>query len=57
MPRPRPLTRWVAGALTLAAVAVAGACSPADGPQEIRFTFSKREAIEFMSGVVADYNA
>jgi raffinose/stachyose/melibiose transport system substrate-binding protein len=57
MPRPRHLKRWVAGALTLAAVAVAGACSPADGPQEIRFTFSKREAIEFMSGVVADYNA
>ncbi|MFE7844281.1 ABC transporter substrate-binding protein [Microbacterium sp. NPDC057407] len=44
-----------------AAVAVLGAallagCS-ADGRETIRFTFSKREALEFMQGVVADYNA
>lgn len=42
-------------ALGLAASALAG-CS-ADGRETIRFTFSKREALEFMNGVVADYNA
>lgn len=31
-------------------------CS-ADGRETIRFTFSKREALEFMNTVVADYNA
>ncbi|MGC5075990.1 ABC transporter substrate-binding protein [Agrococcus sp. DT81.2] len=29
----------------------------ADGRESIRFTFSKREAIEFMTALVADYNA
>ncbi|WP_125133202.1 extracellular solute-binding protein [Microbacterium sp. 10M-3C3] len=45
----------VIAALGLAAAALAG-CS-ADGRETIRFTFSKREALEFMNGVVADYNA
>lgn len=31
-------------------------CS-ADGRETVRFTFSKREAIEFMTALVADYNA
>ncbi len=45
-----------AGAVaTLAATLLVG-CSP-DGRETIRFTFSKREAIEFMNQVVADYNA
>ncbi len=51
------MRRTVAAA---AAIALGGAllagCS-ADGRETIRFTFSKREALEFMSGVVADYNA
>ncbi|MGC0274598.1 ABC transporter substrate-binding protein [Pseudactinotalea sp. Z1739] len=41
----------VAGFLLLAACSAGGS-----GPQEIRFTFSKREAISFMNEVVADYN-
>jgi len=42
-------------ALALAAALLAG-CS-ADGRETIRFTFSKREAIGFMTELVADYNA
>lgn len=49
--------RLLAGglALTLLTTLVAG-CS-ADGRETVRFTFSKREAIEYMSEVVSDYNA
>jgi raffinose/stachyose/melibiose transport system substrate-binding protein len=36
--------------------AVLAGCA-AEGPEVIRFTFSKREAIAFMEAVVADYNA
>lgn len=49
--------RRCAAVLTVAVLALVAACSGSGGPQEIRFTFSKREAIDFMSGVVADYNA
>lgn len=42
-------------AAVLGAALLAG-CS-ADGRETIRFTFSKREALDFMSKVVADYNA
>lgn len=56
----RPHTRirrqlTAAAVIGLSAVLLAG-CSP-DGRETIRFTFSKREAIDFMNGVVADYNA
>ncbi|GAB3603131.1 ABC transporter substrate-binding protein [Microbacterium aureliae] len=40
---------------TLVGTLLAG-CS-ADGRETIRFTFSKREALEFMNELVADYNA
>ncbi|MGN7860191.1 ABC transporter substrate-binding protein [Microbacterium sp. 22303] len=43
-------------ALTIAGTALAG-CAPADGRETVRFTFSKREAIDFMTKVVNDYNA
>lgn len=32
-------------------------CTGAPGKETIRFTFSKREAIGFMTKLVADYNA
>lgn len=41
--------------LTLLAAPLAG-CS-ATGRESIRFTFSKREAIGFMTDLVAQYNA
>jgi raffinose/stachyose/melibiose transport system substrate-binding protein len=44
-----------AAVLALLGSALVG-CSP-DGRETIRFTFSKREAIEFMTNLVADYNA
>ncbi len=54
---PRP-AQLVAGAAALALVGAAlTGCSTAGGTETIRFTFSKREAIEFMTGLVADYNA
>lgn len=43
-------------ALALVGTALAG-CSSGGGAETIRFTFSKREAIEFMTQLVADYNA
>lgn len=43
-------------ALALASPALAG-CAQQDQREPVRFTFSKREAIEFMTEVVADYNA
>ncbi|WP_136041917.1 MULTISPECIES: ABC transporter substrate-binding protein [unclassified Microbacterium] len=51
-------TRLVAAALgaTLVGTALAG-CSADSGAETIRFTFSKREAIEFMTALVADYNS
>jgi raffinose/stachyose/melibiose transport system substrate-binding protein len=54
---PRP-ARVAAGVATLALVGAAlTACSSAGGAETIRFTFSKREAIGFMTQLVADYNA
>ncbi|MDF2510126.1 MAG: msmE 5 [Microbacterium sp.] len=45
----------VGAVLALGAGLLAG-CS-VDGRESIRFTFSKREALEFMNEVVAEYNA
>ncbi|WP_243842090.1 ABC transporter substrate-binding protein [Microbacterium hydrocarbonoxydans] len=45
-----------ATALALLGTALAG-CAAGDGAETIRFTFSKREAIEFMTDLVAQYNA
>ncbi|WP_448721478.1 ABC transporter substrate-binding protein [Microbacterium natoriense] len=54
---PKPL-RLAAGATALALLGTALAgCAAGDGRETIRFTFSKREAIEFMTELVADYNA
>lgn len=55
--RTRRAGRFIAAlaATALAATALAG-CS-ADGKETIRFTFSKREALDFMSKLVDDYNA
>ncbi len=44
-----------AAVLSLLGSALVGCSS--DGRETIRFTFSKREAIEFMTKLVADYNA
>ncbi|MEV7619359.1 extracellular solute-binding protein [Microbacterium sp. NPDC089321] len=49
--------RVAAGAAVLALAGSALVGCSADGRETIRFTFSKREAIEFMTNVVADYNA
>lgn len=51
-------TRRVIAAGTVIALggALLAGCS-GDGRETVRFTFSKREALEFMQGVVADYNA
>lgn len=58
---PRARTRRtprIVALLTAAALLLLAACSGGgSGPTEIRFTFSKREAISYMSQVVADYNA
>lgn len=54
---PRP-AQLVAGAAALALVGAAlTGCSTAGGTETIRFTFSKREAIEFMTELVAEYNS
>jgi len=51
------MRRTVAAAAVIAlGGALLAGCS-ADGRETIRFTFSKREAIEFMTELVADYNA
>ncbi|SKC56388.1 ABC transporter substrate-binding protein [Krasilnikoviella flava] len=43
--------------ITLTAGLLVG-CGPGDGgPEDVRFTFSKREAIPYMTQVVDDYNA
>ncbi|MFS2242535.1 ABC transporter substrate-binding protein [Microbacterium sp. OR16] len=49
--------RIAASAATLALLGSALVGCSSDGRETIRFTFSKREAIEFMTKLVADYNA
>jgi raffinose/stachyose/melibiose transport system substrate-binding protein len=50
--------RMVAGALGLTLVGAAlTSCAAGSGAETIRFTFSKREAIEFMTELVAEYNS
>jgi raffinose/stachyose/melibiose transport system substrate-binding protein len=51
--RRRTATAWC----TLLPLLTLTACGGGGGPEEIRFTFSKREALDFMQQVVADYNA
>ncbi|MFT4258307.1 ABC transporter substrate-binding protein [Microbacterium sp.] len=46
----------VGAVLALGGSLLAG-CSAGDGRETIRFTFSKREAIEFMTDLVSQYNA
>ena len=53
----RAARRWfAAGAVGVLGAALLAGCS-ADGRETIRFTFSKREALTFMTDVVAQYNA
>ena len=48
----------IAGALGLTLVGAAlTSCAAGSGAETIRFTFSKREAIEFMNELVAEYNS
>ncbi|WP_036319492.1 ABC transporter substrate-binding protein [Microbacterium indicum] len=49
--------RLVAAAAGAVIVGAALTGCGAQGPEEIHFTFNKREAIDFMTQVVADYNA
>ena len=50
--------RWAAGALGLVLTGTAlTSCAAGGGEETIRFTFSKREAIPFMTELVAEYNA
>ncbi|WP_404436527.1 ABC transporter substrate-binding protein [Microbacterium aerolatum] len=50
--------RLTAGALGLAMVGAAlTSCAAGSGAETIRFTFSKREAIEFMTDLVSEYNS
>lgn len=50
--------RLVAGALGLTLVGAAlTSCAAGGGAETIRFTFSKREAIAFMTELVAEYNS
>ncbi|MFK0402962.1 ABC transporter substrate-binding protein [Microbacterium sp. NPDC090225] len=50
--------RLIAGGLALTLVSAAlTSCAAGSGAETIRFTFSKREAIEFMTERVAEYNA
>ena len=54
----RKKKRLIAAALGILMVSAGLAgCSGGDGATEIRFTFSKREAIPYMQEVVRDYNA
>ncbi|MGF0118414.1 ABC transporter substrate-binding protein [Promicromonospora sp. Marseille-Q5078] len=57
--RRRRAVRATAGALGVALTAgLLAGCGAGDGsPETIRFTFSKREAIPYMTQVAADYNA
>ncbi|WP_460776574.1 ABC transporter substrate-binding protein [Microbacterium sp. GXF7504] len=52
--RTRRLTAAAIGGALLSPLLVA--CGPGSGPEPIHFTFSKREAIDFMNDVVAEYN-
>ncbi|MFI2296471.1 ABC transporter substrate-binding protein [Isoptericola sp. NPDC019571] len=55
---PRRALRGISGALGLALVSsLLAGCGSGDGAEPVRFTFSKREAIPYMTQVVADYNA
>lgn len=50
--------RWTAGALGLVLTGAAlTSCAAGGGAETIRFTFSKREAIPFMTELVAEYNS
>lgn len=50
--------RLIAGGLGLTLVGAAlTSCAAGSGAETIRFTFSKREAIEFMTELVAEYNS
>ena len=50
--------RFTSGAAALMLLAMTlPNCAAGDGRETIRFTFSKREAIDFMTDVVASYNA
>ena len=51
------LARWAAGTAAIALLGTALVGCSADGRETIRFTFSKREAIPFMTDLVAEYNA
>ena len=55
--KPSHPARIAAGAAVLALAGSALVGCSADGRETIRFTFSKREAIEFMTNLVAEYNA
>ncbi len=55
LPRPARLAA-AAAALALVGAGLA-ACSPSGGAETIRFTFNKREAIGFMTDLVATYNS
>jgi raffinose/stachyose/melibiose transport system substrate-binding protein len=53
----RPWRRLLAASAVLALGGSLLAGCSADGRETVRFTFSKREAIDFMTALVADYNA
>ncbi|KJQ52872.1 ABC transporter substrate-binding protein [Microbacterium sp. SA39] len=56
--KPTRAVRMIAGALGLTLVGAAlTSCAAGSGAETIRFTFSKREAIEFMNELVAEYNS
>ena len=56
--KPKSAVRLIAGGMGLALMGAALAgCAAGSGAETIRFTFSKREAIEFMTELVAEYNS
>ena len=56
--RSRRAVRAAAGGMgALLTAGLLAGCSAGSGPENVHFTFSKREAISFMSEVVADFNA
>ncbi len=55
--RSRRVWRIVAAAASVALAGTFLAGCSSDGRETIRFTFSKREALDFMNKTVADYNA
>jgi raffinose/stachyose/melibiose transport system substrate-binding protein len=54
---PGRLSRATAACTLMTTVLLAACGGGGSGPEEVRFTFSKREALEFMNQVVSDYNA